>query len=41
MNSKSALVALSVAFFAIAAVACYLMWYVAVHEYANPIDMMG
>lgn len=40
MNSKQALAALTVAFVAIMATAGYLLWYVAIHEFANPLDMM-
>lgn len=40
LNSKQALAALTVAFVAIMATAAYLMWYVGVHEYSNPLDMM-
>ncbi len=40
MNSKQALAALTAVFLLTVATAAFLLWYVGVHEYANPLEMM-
>ena len=40
MSSKQALAALTAVFLITVATAFFLLWYVGVHEYAHPLEMM-